>query len=94
MVQAQLSGRAPNSLVPAGEDVEVLVTLRDRYGNPSDKLTGSDVDIRAVGPDLVSFSATAPNRFRLIYPLSVPYTCSVVCCWYVFVVLLLRGNCR
>lgn len=64
MVQAQLSGRAPNSLVPAGDDVEVLVMLRDAFGNPSDKLTGREVHIHASGPELVTFLPSAPNRFR------------------------------
>lgn len=42
----------------------MLVTLRDAYGNPSDKLTRRQVDIRATGPELVSFSPTVSNRFR------------------------------
>lgn len=62
--QAQLSGRAANSLVPAGEEVEVLVSLRDAFGNPSELLAGRQVHVCAAGPELISFSASAANRFK------------------------------
>ncbi|CAL8470626.1 g10168 [Coccomyxa elongata] len=75
--KAQLSGRAPNSLVPAGDDVEVLVTLRDAFGNTSYKLSGRQVEIQASGPELVSFSPTAPNRFGAKLTLAGSYAISV-----------------
>jgi len=75
-MQAQLSGRAPNSLVPAGEEVEVLVALRDAFGNSSDLLNGRHVDICAAGPELVSFSPSAPNRFKCAPDTTAAAACS------------------